>query len=276
MPEGDTLFRAATTLRKAMEGARLLEMRTPLPVLEVQLEERPLAGQRLVGIEARGKNLLIAFEDGRVLRTHLRMSGSWHLYRQGEPWLRPERQSRVSLHADNGFVAVCFNAPVVELLSARQLRDSQVSRLGPDATTDAFDLDEALRRLRALPGTVGEALLTQHALAGVGNVIKSEALFICRSDPFTAVASAPEDGLRKLVAECHRLLLRNRVAGPRTTRESLDGKRYWVYGRSGKPCRICGTPLRMRRQGPAARSTYFCSACQGCDATTLGFAPDKG
>ena len=254
MPEGDTIFRAATSLRKALLGARVTSfesavLRGPFPI-----------GERIETVEARGKNLLLRFENGRALRTHMMMSGSWHLYREGEKWQRPAWQARLVLHADNGFLAVCFNAPVVEWLGKGE---EAIARLGPDATSDSFDAAAALARLSARAElTIGEALLDQSALAGVGNVIKSEALFRCRANPFAKVAGLPVALLRKLVDDSHALLVRNREGGPRTTRISLDGGRLWVYGRSGKPCLVCGTTIRMRRQGTQARSTYFCEICQ--------------
>ena len=266
MPEGDTIFRAATQLRKALVGARVTKLESdrlagPLPV-----------GERIEAVEARGKNLIVRFEKGRALRTHMMMSGSWHIYRAGEKWQRPAWQARVTVHADNGFLAVCFNAPVVEWL-----RDQSLLRLGPDATSDSFEPASAHRRLRSLPEemALGEALLVQSAMAGVGNVIKSEVLFRCRADPFTRLAEVPDQTLRALVDDSHQLLLRNRGGGPRTSRDSLDGGRLWVYGRSGKPCLVCGASIRMRRQGAAGRSTYFCPTCQ-CGTTSLGPPPQKG
>ena len=248
MPEGDTIFRAATTLRKALEGARVKSFASE------RLGAGPV-GERIESVEARGKNLLLRFEGGRALRTHMMMRGSWHLYRSGEKWQKPAWQARVTIEADNGFVAVCFNAPVVEWL-----REESVARLGPDATADGFDAEEARRRLRALDGaTLEQALLTQSALAGVGNVIKCEALFIERRDPFRKVASLPDAELSALIGRCHALLVRNRAGGPRTSRESLDGGRLWVYGRGGKPCRVCGAPIRTRR---TARLTWYCAHCQ--------------
>jgi len=264
MPEGDTLFRIATTLQKALAGARVLQFRSPLPFIENALARGgPLEGQLIPLVEARGKNLLIHFGDGRALRTHLRMSGSWHIYRAGERWQRPARQARAELHADNGFVAVIFNAPVVELLSLAELRRSDVQSLGPDATTDAFDAALALRRVRERPElTLAEALLRQTSLAGIGNVIKSEALFRCRQDPFALVSAVDDERLLRLIADAHQILLRNRHGGLRTTRDSLDGGRLWVYGRQNAPCRVCGEPICMRRVGLAARSTYYCQLCQ--------------
>ncbi|HEX4385964.1 MAG TPA: DNA-formamidopyrimidine glycosylase family protein [Myxococcales bacterium] len=254
MPEGDTIFRAATVLRKALLGARVTKLTS-----EALSGPAPL-GERIEAVEARGKNLVLRFEGGRALRTHMMMSGSWHIYREGEKWQRPAWQARLVLHADNGFVAVCFNAPVIEWLRAGE---EPLARLGPDATTDAFDAEAAFARLSARADTsIGEALMDQSALAGVGNVIKSEALFRCRANPFAQVGQLPEELLRKLIDDSHALLVRNRAGGPRTTRESLSGSRLWVYGRSGKPCLVCGHAIRMRRQGAAGRSTYFCAVCQ--------------
>ena len=262
MPEGDNLFRAATALHKALAGARVRDFRSDVPLLRRELDARPLAGKRIEKVEARGKHLLIRFEDGRSLRTHLRMRGAWHLYRSGEAWQRSERQARAAIETDTGFVAVCFNAPVVELTTDFDLRD--LERLGPDATTDAFDPSESLRRMRARGElSIGEALLVQRAMAGVGNVIKAEALFLCGQDPFRRVSEVSDEQLARLVAESHRLLVANRESGPRTSRNALTGPRVWVYGRSGKPCLRCGTIIRMRRQGTMGRSTYYCPSCQG-------------
>jgi endonuclease-8 len=247
MPEGDTIFRAATTLRKALVGARVKQFQS------ARLGRGPV-GERIEEVSARGKNLLVRFEKGRTLRTHMMMHGSWHLYRAGERWRRPAFQARVALEADNGMVAVCFAAPVVEWLRPGTLD------VGPDATSDGFDAEEAVRRLQWLPAmAVEEALLTQSALAGVGNVIKCEALFTCRVDPFALVASLDPGRLRALVDESHRVLVRNRVQGPRTVRESLGPQRMWVYGRAGQPCFVCGEEIRAKR---TKRINYFCPRCQ--------------
>jgi endonuclease-8 len=247
MPEGDTIFRAATTLRNALVGARVTRFNS------ARLGRGPV-GERIEDVSARGKNLLLRFEKGRTLRTHMMMHGSWHLYREGERWRRPGYQARVEVHADNGMVAVCFGAPVVEWLRPGSLD------LGPDATADGFDAAEAVRRLQWLGDMpVEQALLTQSAMAGVGNVIKCEALFIRRVDPFAAVGVLPPEALEGLVAECHRLLVRNRTQGPRTSRESLGPQRIWVYGRAGKACTVCGTEIVVRR---TERITYYCPDCQ--------------
>lgn len=261
MPEGDNVFRAATALRQALQGARVLRLETEDALVRRALEEKPLAGARIDSVGARGKNLLVRFEDGRALRTHLRMHGSWHLYRSGERWRRSERRARVSIEADSGFVAVCFDAPVVQLGTEFAMRD--LEKLGPDATADQFDAVEARRRLRSHSHlAIGEALLVQRAMAGVGNVIKAEALFLCGQDPFQRVSDVSEDRVATLVDTAHRLLVANRESGPRMSRNALTGSRLWVYGRSGKPCLRCGTTIAMRRQGSLARSTYYCPRCQ--------------
>jgi endonuclease-8 len=183
------------------------------------------------------------------------MHGSWHIYREGERWQRPGFQARLELHADNGFVAVCFAAPLVEWLNP-----GAIGHLGPDATTDAFDAEEAQRRLRDLDDAPLErALLTQSALAGVGNVIKCEALFIERVDPFRKVASLDDQTLAALIDRSHRLLVRNRTSGMRTSRDAFDGSRLWVYARGGKPCYVCGDPVRVKT---TQRITYYCARCQ--------------
>jgi endonuclease-8 len=248
MPEGDTIFRAAITLRKALQGARVTRFRSE------KLGRGPV-GERVTDVTARGKNLLVRFESGRTLRTHMMLHGSWHLYREGEKWQRPAFQARVELHADNGFVAVCFAAPVVEWL-----REERLSSLGPDATADAFDSAEALRRLRRLAdASLEEALLDQSAMSGVGNVIKCEALFLERRDPFRTVSSLDDGALLALIGRCRELLLRNRTSGARTSRMALSGERLWVYGRVGKPCLLCGEPVRSRT---IRRLTHYCAHCQ--------------
>lgn len=258
MPEGDTIFRTAHTLGKVLTGQRLVGFRSALP----QLAEASLTGRQVSRVEARGKNLLIHFDDGRVLYTHLRMNGSWHVYRPGERWRKPQRQARVVLQTD-AFVVVCFNAPLVQMLTARQLaRHPALGNLGPDLVRADFDLAEARRRLRAKDYlTIGEALLQQSLCAGLGNVFKSETLFVCRINPFVRVRQLSDADLDRLLTTGHALLAANLRRFPRATRFAAGG-RYWVYGRRGEPCFQCGTPIQMRRQGLAARSTYWCAVCQ--------------
>jgi len=253
MPEGDTLFRAAATLSRAIGGKLVRAFRSPLPA--VASPGARLEGQRIELVEARGKNLLIHFEDGSALHTHLRMTGSWHIYRPGERWQKPPRAARAVIETDD-FVAVCFNAPVVELIAKGALaHHPSLSRLGPDILTADFDADLARARLRERAGVlISEALLMQGALAGIGNIYKSETLFVCRIDPFVPVGQLSDATLTRVIAVARDLMSQNLTGGARmTTRfgaagfSPLRGPRYWVYGRAGDPCLHCGTPVRANR-----------------------------
>ena len=263
MPEGDTIWRAAKTLDRALAGRTLLAVRSPNPAIA----RARLAGGSVESVASQGKNLLIRFGDGRVLHTHMRMTGSWHIYRPGEPWQRPERQARVVLETDR-FVAVCYNSPVEELLTAASLRSHRTqSGLGPDLLSPAFDSDEARRRLRGLDEVaIGEALMAQSALAGIGNVYKSETLFLCGVDPFRRVRDLTDVELEGVIAKARALMSANLTGRPRTTRRGSD--RTWVYRRRGRPCHRCGSTIQMRRQGTQGRSTYWCPGCQPARKST--------
>jgi endonuclease-8 len=261
MPEGDTILTTARTLARALGGQVVERVETRVSELA---GVRELTGQRIDRIETRGKNLLIVFDDGRVLYTHLRMHGSWHLYRPGETWRKPARRARVVLHTDR-FVAVCFNAPVVEVLEERRLAAHRtIGALGPDLLAPEADLDALALRLAAHGGDrpIGELLMRQRTVAGIGNVYKSEVLFLCGVDPFARTDALERVTLRRLLSTARELMQKNLGGQPRRTRFALDEGRFWVYGRSGKPCRRCGTPIALRRQGLDGRTTYYCPACQ--------------
>lgn len=291
MPEGDTLYRIAATLRKALLSRVLTRFESSLPEVSEIDSRMPVSGRTIEAVEARGKHLLIvmrrpdALSDPAahepiptrdpinldllrtdlVLHTHLRMTGSWHIYRPGETWQKPQSYAKAVIHTD-AFVAICFSAPVVELMTAREtIRHPQLIKLGPDAIAEEFDPLEARRRLRQFPDVpVGVAIMKQNAMAGVGNVYKSEVLFILRINPFTAINTLSDEMLDSLIAESRKLLTLNRGRGERQTHFSLDrSARLWAYGRSGEPCRVCGARMKMRRQGLEGRSTYYCPACQG-------------
>ena len=256
MPEGDTIHRAANRLRPALEGQVLTRFEAPRLT-----GDRPAAGERIDGVEARGKHLLVHFSGGLSLRTHMRMTGSWHLYRTGERWQKPAYLLRALVEADNGWQAVCFQAPVVETYRRALGDPTSLAALGPDLGAAEPDLDAAVARLAALvePGTdVADALLDQRIAAGIGNVYKSEVLFLHGLDPFTPVDDVDPATLRRILATAHGLLRANLDSGRRATYRSGLA----VYGRRGQPCPRCGTPVRMRRQGAAARSTYWCPTCQ--------------
>jgi len=260
MPEGDTLHRTAHTLGRVLQGQRLVRVRSSVQAIA----EAELAGHVVEAVTAQGKNLLVRFDDGRVLHTHLKMRGSWHVYRPGERFQRPEHQARVILEVADA-LAVCFAAPTVRLLAPNAAtHDPYLNGLGPDLIPDQFDLEQAVTGLQALSElSLGEALMTQTALSGIGNIYKSETLFICRSSPFQAVSELDRDTIVRVVQTARELLRKNAQPGAsqRTTTAGASG-RYWVYRRSGQACRVCGSVLRMQRQGALHRSTYYCPRCQ--------------
>ncbi len=261
MPEGDTIFRTARALDRALGGR-------PLARFEARrLSFRPFAPTtRVIGAEARGKHCFVHFDDGRSLRTHLRMSGSWHLYRPGERWRKQAASARAVMEvgaspADNrGWIAVCFAAPVVELLEAGA--DSGTTHLGPDLCRSEPDLHEAVRLLgvhSAPEREIGDALLDQRIACGVGNVYKSEVCFACGLDPFTPVGKIDADLRHGLLATAARMLRANLDTPDRTTQ---PGGGLAVYGRTDLPCRRCATPVAWSKQGEANRGTYWCPSCQ--------------
>ncbi len=243
MPEGDTVWRTANALRPRLVGKRLLQVGP----------ERfsHLAGATVTAIDTNGKHLLIHLDSGLVLHTHLRMTGSWHLYRPGEPWRRPARQARLVL-ANESSEAVLFNAPVVELLREREAA-RELAHLGPDILARELDLEEVLRRARATDRQpLGELLLDQRVAAGIGNIYKCEALWRLRLDPWRPARELSDQQLGLLFVEARGLMqaaLRGRVP-------------HAVHGRTGRSCPRCSARLACRRQGERPRFTYHCPTCQ--------------
>jgi endonuclease VIII len=275
MPEGDTIYRTAQTLDRALGRRVVTRFESVLPALSRIDEDAPLAGRTVDRVWAQGKHLLIGFSGDLVLRTHMRMNGSWHVYRPDERWRRPRQQARVVIETD-AFVGVAFSVPVAEFYSARELaREPALRELGPDLLAETFDEEAAVARLRARgPLGIGDALLDQRALAGIGNVYKSEVCFVCGINPFTPVHQLSDDELRRLVQTARSLLQANVAPGTgagiatyhplrRTTGRAGAAERLWVYGRAPLPCRRCRTPIERRKQGLDARSTYWCPRCQG-------------
>jgi len=273
VPEGDTLHRAANHLAPLLVGR---------PVVALDLVRRTeategLAGQRVTGVEARGKNLLVHFEGGISLHVHLKMNGRVFVYPQREQ-RRPGPEAVVVLDTEQQRVIVSA-APVARLIRTRDLvRDLHFRNLGPDLLAGEFELDEALTRLRMRKEVpLGEALMDQSAVAGIGNVWKSELCFNLKLDPFAPVEAASEAELRALL-ELARKQMKETVerkprripdpfaprGGTRHTRlnHRHGQKRQAVYERLGQPCYDCGTPIEMKRQGAHDRSTYYCPKCQ--------------
>jgi endonuclease-8 len=265
MPEGDTIFRAARTLHQALAGKTVTRFETVLPKLARVDDQEPIAGRRVERVESSGKNLVITFSGDLSLRTHMRMNGSWHIYRPGERWQRRRDDMRIVIATDD-FVAVGFNVPVAEFHDSRSLARSDDLRLiGPDLLGATFDMAEAVRRMRARQTEIALVLLNQRVLAGIGNVYKSEALFIGGVNPFAKVESLTDETLEKLVTIGREILQQNvkpDARERRTTRFLNPKQALWVYGRRGEPCRKCGTAIESQRQGVDARLTFWCPKCQ--------------
>jgi endonuclease VIII len=274
MPEGDTLARIAVALRPYLAGRVVTGARARLPGPQISR----IVGQKIDAVDAAGKNLLIKFDGGLELRTHLVLHGSWHRYRPGESWRRPPSRAALVIEVP-GAVAVCFDAPVVELFERRaEVVHPTISMLGPDLLDDDFDQPEAVRRLRdksRAETEIGEAILDQRAVAGVGNVYKSEVLFIERVNPFEKVGALDTETLERILTTARALLQANArsdaPAGRSTTVDPKTGKklapsRLWVYDRAGRPCHRCGTLIRSDSQGAELpRVTYWCASVE-CQA----------
>ncbi len=260
MPEGDTLAKTAARLRPAMVGHALTRFESPM-----LRGPAPALGTEISGVEAQGKHLLVHFADGLTLRTHLRMTGSWHIYRERERWKKPAYLARVVVGTDSGWVGVCFQAPVVETYRRGGGEPQVLLDLGPDLclveSLEPTVLDEVVERAGRLgdpAATLGEALLDQRIAAGIGNVYKSEACFACRLDPTALLAAVDDDARRRVWAMAARQLQANLDRPGRQTHPQGVA----VYGRAGRPCPACGTPIRVDRHGDLNRSTYWCPRCQ--------------
>lgn len=251
MPEGDTIHRAARTLHAALAGKELVRFEAGRVA-----DPFPEVGTRIAGVEARGKHLIVRFGDGRMLHTHMRMTGSWHVYRPGERWRLHPSRARAVIEVP-GLIAVCFDAPFVRLVDD----DRALRGLGPDLTAPSPDFAEALRRMAAIDRfrEIGEVLLDQRIASGIGNVYKSEVLWIERVDPFRAIGSVDATDRRKVLMTAARLLRSNLT----TRRRVTVPQGLAVYRRAGLPCRRCGTTVERRLQGrDLPRSTYRCPSCQ--------------
>jgi len=244
LPEGDTIFRTAATLQKALAGKIVTRYETMLPRIDA-----PLRGRTIERVAAAGKHLVIDFSGDLHLRTHMRMNGAWHIYRPGERWRRPRRDMRIVIETAD-FVAVGFNIPVAELVTGRELQRA-LHEQGPDLLAE-FDVAEAVRRAREHgEEEIANVLLNQRVAAGIGNIWKSESLFARGINPFRKVKDI--DDLEKLFLTA-RALLQQSARGERP--------RLSVYSRGGQPCRKCGTTIESRKHGLDARLTYWCPRCQ--------------
>jgi endonuclease-8 len=275
MPEGDTIFRTARALGRVLAAKPVTGFRSTYPLLTRFHAETPLVGQTVERVESRGKWLLIQFSGGATLATHMLMSGSWHIYRHGEQWQQPRSNMRIVLE-NSEYVAVGFRVPVAKMLHTRELQCSlKIPPTVIDVLSVNFDAAEVARRIRAHGGEeIGDVLLHQEVIAGVGNVFKSEICFVTATNPFCLVAALDAEKVAALITAARRLMKANVLEDSgdaittyggrkrRTTHESDPSASLWVYGRKGEPCRQCDERIRRRIQGPDARVTFWCQRCQ--------------
>jgi endonuclease-8 len=273
MPEGDTVFRAARALHRALAGKIITRFETGYAKLASADDTYTIAGRAVEHVEARGKWLLMFLSGDLILLTHMLMNGSWHIYRMGERWRRPRRDMRIVIETSD-WAAVGFTIPVAEFHTTASLKKKKGVMLGPDLLKPDFDHQQALERIRARPTEeIAVVLLNQHVLAGIGNVFKSEICFASAVHPFRTVESLTQSQLENIVDLSHKFLKINVAedadgqvtanTGARRTMNSLDrSARLWVYGRRGEPCRRCGATILMHKQGTEARTTFWCPSCQ--------------
>lgn len=275
MPEGDTIFRTARTLGRALGGKVVTTFRSTYPNLTRFHDDAAITGRMVESVEARGKWLLIHFSGGATLATHMLMSGSWHIYRHGERWLKSRMDMRIVI--ENGeFVAVGFKVPVAEMHTPESLaRHARIPGKETDVLRDEFDVEEVTRRILRRPReTIADVLLDQSVMAGVGNEFKSEICFVAGLHPFCPVGSLSAEQVQAVIGVARRLVSANVLwdsgdrmvtylgRGRRTTHNSDPGESVWVYGRAGQLCRRCGEAIRRRIQGKDARVTFWCPRCQ--------------
>lgn len=274
MPEGDTIFRTARALSRALTGQVVTQFTSVYPALARVDATTPIAGRTVEAVTSHGKHVLMHFSGGVVLRTHMRMHGAWHLYRPGERWHRPEHAMRVRLDTAD-WTAVGFDVPVADFVTARDLPShAPLARLGPDLLAPDVSVADVVARAQArTDGTVADVLLDQSVAAGLGNAFKSELLFLCGLHPDTRVTAVTAATWTRLYTRAVTLLRAN-VAEPapgapvtwrgrrRTTRRDQPSAALYVYRRQGQACRRCGTRILGARTGPDARLTCWCPRCQ--------------
>jgi endonuclease-8 len=257
MPEGDTIRGAAGRIRGALVGKEIASIETPHPRFARDRWAERLSGRAVHAVDAKGKHLFIRFDGDLTLHSHLRMNGWWGVYERGRRWSKsPSRAWLVIRTADHEVVQ--FGGPVLELMTDSRSRfDQRIARLGPDVLADGFDEAAFLKRLREDDASrgIGDALLDQRNICGIGNLWKSEACFIARLDPWRPLGRVSDGEALAAVNAVRPLMLRSAQGGG-------VGRDPWVFERHGRPCRRCGTTIRARGQGDDNRTTYWCPACQ--------------
>ena len=259
MPEGDTIFKVAALMHADLAGRIVQRLETHAG------SQDEFAGTRITAVDAYGKHLLLHFDDAAIWRTHLGMHGTWHRYRDDETWRKPRHQASIALWVD-GAVYVCFNAKEVEYVEPGGIRHRDwAKRLGPDLLGGTVDLSAVVERARSLLGPetpLADVMLDQRVAAGIGNVYKSEVLYIERVHPERVLGTISDDAVIAIFTKARELLEHNLGGGRRVTRFVEDGRGdLWVYGRAGKPCFGCNAPIQFARLGVHLRSTYWCDGC---------------
>jgi endonuclease-8 len=283
MPEGDTILWAATRMRPVLEGGVPDAIETPHPRFGKDRWPERLAGRLVERIETHGKNLFIVFgptavgdvtsertprnrdieatqqsgSDMLVIHSHLRMTGSWQVRPIGGPWSRSLRRAWFIIRA-GGKEVIQFDGPVLELMTLSRRRfDQRLAALGPDVLAPEFDRDGFLRRLRSTdPGrTLGDALLDQRVLAGIGNIWKAEGCWEAELDPWRELRTITNDDALRIIDLIRPRMLDSGLNGPPRIRAR-------VYNHAGRPCPRCGTTITARGQGDANRTTFWCPGCQ--------------
>jgi endonuclease-8 len=259
VPEGDTVWLVAKHLDDALAGDALTRTDFRVPALA----NADLVGHTVLGVAPRGKHLLLRVSGGLSVHSHLRMDGAWHLHRPGTRWTGgPDHQVRVVLSTER-WDAIGYRLPVLEIIATAR-EDDALGHLGPDLLDPAFDRAEALRRLSGAPEReIGQALLDQTTLAGIGTIYLAESLFLCGVSPWLVLEAVNDLGA--VVDRARRLLEANKAhASQSTTGDPRPGREHWVYGRAGRPCRRCATRVASARQGdpPYDRITFWCPTCQ--------------
>ncbi len=257
MPEGDTIHYAANRIRPVLLDRVPDRILTPSPRSGGERWPARLAGRRVRSVDAHGKHLFLRFEDSLTIHSHLRMTGSWAVYRAGQAWRRAARRAWLVLEAGSA-VVVQFDGPVLELVTDSRTRfDQRLAGLGPDVLGESFDERRFLARLREddPTRTIGDALLDQRTVAGIGNVWKAESCFAAAVDPWRPVGRTSDDEARAIVASA-----RERMA--RSAHDGHFARPRDVYGRRGEACGRCGATIEGAGQGEENRITYWCPGCQ--------------
>jgi len=258
VPEGDTIHHAARRMRAVLLDRVPDEIRTPHPRHGSDRWPERLQGRAVRGVDAHGKHLFVRFDGELTLHSHLRMTGAWGVHREGTRWKRAARRAWLVIRAGEWSV-VEFDGPVLELMRESRTRfDRRLAALGPDVVGDGFDVNGFLARLRAQDPAraIGDALIDQRVVAGIGNVWKAESCFAARVSPWREIASVHDDEALSIAEFAHEQMTRSAASDGFSTRPRA------VYGRTGLPCERCGTPIRSHGQGDDNRTTYWCPGCQ--------------